>query len=91
MGVGPEIAAEIERLDEELYTVFSVLEAYGLTRVKDTFVGDQQTVRGVSGGEKKRVTVAEMSVGSFPILCMVRDPSRVCGCFLAIFRRIFEC
>lgn len=72
MGIGPEIAAEIKRMDEELYTVFTVLEAYGLTRVKDTFVGDQETVRGVSGGEKKRVTVAEMSAGNFPVMCMVR-------------------
>jgi ABC-type lipoprotein export system ATPase subunit len=70
MGDGPEIDAEINRLDDELYVVFTTLEAYGLTRVKDTFVGDQQTVRGVSGGEKKRVTCAEMSVGGFPIVCM---------------------
>eukprot|EP00529_Nitzschia_sp_RCC80_P004459 CAMPEP_0113521168 /NCGR_PEP_ID=MMETSP0014_2-20120614/44492_1 /TAXON_ID=2857 /ORGANISM="Nitzschia sp." /LENGTH=907 /DNA_ID=CAMNT_0000419101 /DNA_START=83 /DNA_END=2802 /DNA_ORIENTATION=+ /assembly_acc=CAM_ASM_000159 len=70
MGVTPEVAAEVKKLDEELYTVFTYLEAYGLTRVKDTFVGDQETVRGVSGGEKKRVTVAEMSVGNFPVMCM---------------------
>jgi ABC-type glutathione transport system ATPase component len=49
MGDGPEIDAEIKKLDEELYTIMSVLAAMGLTRVKDTFVGDQQTVRGVSG------------------------------------------
>jgi ABC-type multidrug transport system ATPase subunit len=36
------------------------LDAVGLTRVKDTFVGGEGIVRGVSGGEKKRVTVAEM-------------------------------
>lgn len=39
--------------------VNKILEILGLSRVKDTFVGDQTTVRGVSGGEKKRVTVAE--------------------------------
>jgi energy-coupling factor transporter ATP-binding protein EcfA2 len=32
-------------------------------------VGDQKTVRGVSGGEKKRVTVAEMLITSTPIIC----------------------
>jgi len=67
---GPEAAAQIKKMDEEEYLVTTVLESMGLTRVKDTFVGDQQTVRGVSGGEKKRVTVSEMSVGRFPILCM---------------------
>ena len=35
------------------------LESLGLTGVKDTFVGDS-TVRGVSGGQRRRVTVGEM-------------------------------
>jgi len=70
VGDGPNIDAEIKKMDEDLYTVVTVMQAMGLTRVKDTFVGDQQTVRGVSGGEKKRVTVSEMSVGGFPVLCM---------------------
>ena len=42
----------------------------GLTGVKDTFVGDHETVRGISGGERKRVTISEMAVGRFPIECM---------------------
>ncbi|KAL3909715.1 MAG: hypothetical protein SGILL_007978, partial [Bacillariaceae sp.] len=66
----PEVDKEIDKLDEDQYTIMSVMQAMGLTRVKDTFVGDQQTVRGVSGGEKKRVTVSEMSVGGYPFLCM---------------------
>lgn len=70
MGEGPEVDALIEKMNKEEYTVMSVMQALGLTRVKDTFVGDQQTVRGVSGGEKKRVTVCEMSVGGYPIMCM---------------------
>jgi len=69
-GDGPEVDATIKKLDDEMYKVMVVLESMGLTRVKDTFVGDQETVRGVSGGEKKRVTVSEMCVGNFPILCM---------------------
>lgn len=84
MGDEPEIDAEIKRLDEELYAVMTVLQAYGLTRVKDTFVGDQQTVRGVSGGEKKRVTVAEMSVGNFPILCMDEISTGLDGTFASM-------
>lgn len=69
-GDGPEVDATIKNMDDGMYRVMVILEAMGLTRVKDTFVGDQETVRGVSGGEKKRVTVGEMSVGDFPILCM---------------------
>lgn len=67
---GPEVDAEIERLDKALFTVMIVLRTMGLVRVQDTFVGDQETVRGVSGGEKKRVTVSEMMVGGYPIMCM---------------------
>jgi ABC-type multidrug transport system ATPase subunit len=70
MGEGPEVDKEIARLDEIMLVVQTTLEGMGLKRVSDTFVGDQQTVRGVSGGEKKRVTVAEMIVGGYPVLCM---------------------
>jgi ABC-type multidrug transport system ATPase subunit len=66
----PEVEREIDKLDEHRYAIMAVMQAMGLTRVKDTFVGDQQTVRGVSGGEKKRVTVSEMAVGGYPFLCM---------------------
>lgn len=64
-----EIVELIRHLDEEKWAVGKVLEALGLTRVKDTFVGDTSTVRGVSGGERKRVTVAELAVTRVPILC----------------------
>lgn len=64
-----EIVEFIRQLDEEKWAVTKVLEATGLTRVKDTFVGDTTTVRGVSGGERKRVTVAELAVTRVPILC----------------------
>ena len=49
----------VKELDDEGWLVNLVLDAIGLTRVKDTFVGDKK-VRGVSGGQKKRVTVGEM-------------------------------
>ena len=39
--------------------VESTLEALGLTYVKDTFVGNE-SVRGVSGGQKRRVTLGEV-------------------------------
>lgn len=42
---------------------FITLHVLGLQNVADTFVGDE-SLRGVSGGEKKRVTTAEILVGS---------------------------
>lgn len=68
-GQGPEVDETIRQMDGELTLVHRVLEALGLARVKDTFVGDQDQVRGVSGGEKKRVTVAEMLCVGAPVLC----------------------
>ena len=66
----PEEDEQIQKLDNEEYFVTTVLESMGLKSVQDTFVGDQDTVRGISGGERKRVTVSEMAVGRFPIECM---------------------
>lgn len=43
----------------------STLEALGLTYVKDTFVGDEN-VRGVSGGQRRRVTLGEVSYNMCP-------------------------
>lgn len=68
-GNSPQIDSKINKMDSERTNVNMVLQGVGLKRVADTFVGDQQTVRGVSGGEKKRVTLAEMAVGGFPVLC----------------------
>lgn len=64
-----EVQSFVTKLDEEYWTVKTVLAGLGLTRCKDTFVGDNTSVRGVSGGEKKRVTVAEMSVIGVPVIC----------------------
>lgn len=56
---GPEADRVIKELDEERWMVDLILRAVGVKRVADTFVGDDR-VRGVSGGEKKRASVAEM-------------------------------
>jgi ABC-type multidrug transport system ATPase subunit len=87
---GPEADEQIRRMDAEGWLVKTVLESMGLTRVKDTFVGDQQTVRGVSGGEKKRVTVSEMSVGRFPILCMDEISTGLDGRCRTVYLRSFR-
>lgn len=56
------VKAEAERLPLKI-----LLSALGLTGVKDTFVGDAD-VRGVSGGQRRRVTVGEMLTARVPIL-----------------------
>ena len=44
------------------------MAVFGLTAQKNTKVGNEY-VRGVSGGERKRVSIAEMAVGGAPIAC----------------------
>ena len=58
----------IKALDDDGWLVDVVMRAVGLKRVQDTFVGNDK-VRGVSGGEKKRVTVAEMMVARTFVDC----------------------
>jgi ABC-type multidrug transport system ATPase subunit len=64
-----EVDNEVERLDKENWLVNITLKAMGLAGVKGTFVGND-TVRGVSGGERRRVTVSEMSFALAPVLCI---------------------
>ena len=65
----PGVKKTVETMDDDDWLVNTVMEGFGLTRVKDTFVGDNTSVRGVSGGEKKRVTVAEMFCVGAPVMC----------------------
>ncbi len=62
-----EKEAEKRALDNKLITDV-MLTALGLKHVKDTFVGDT-TVRGVSGGQRRRVTVGEMLMSTRPFMC----------------------
>ena len=55
----PDAEKFIKELDKKGWLVDVILRGVGLKRVADTFVGNNR-VRGVSGGEKKRVTVGEM-------------------------------
>ena len=45
------------------------MEVFGLTRVADTLVGDAM-LRGISGGERRRVTTAEMLVGPAQVIAL---------------------
>jgi len=44
------------------------LKGLGLAHVKDTFVGNE-VIRGVSGGQRRRVTLGEMMTFNTPLLC----------------------
>ena len=54
----PEADAILQEVDNERFMVDLILRAVGIKGVADTFVGNE-SVRGVSGGEKKRASVAE--------------------------------
>jgi len=62
--------AIIANFDAEKFFVNLCLEALGLKRVEDTFVGNDVNVRGVSGGERKRVTLGELLCAGAPVFCM---------------------
>ena len=65
----PQVNELLQKMDDEDWLVMMLLKAMGLEYVKDTFVGDDSKVRGVSGGQRKRVTVTEMSAIGVPIIC----------------------
>lgn len=44
------------------------IQGLGLGHVQDTFVGNSD-VRGVSGGQRRRVTIGEMMQGHYPVAC----------------------
>ena len=63
-----EAKAALERANKADLVTKLVLAVLGLSEVKDTFVGDTN-VRGVSGGQRRRVTVGEMMTSRCPVLC----------------------
>ncbi|KAG9410913.1 hypothetical protein AC1031_018940 [Aphanomyces cochlioides] len=60
----PEENAQAKEIIEALYQVYPdvIVRQLGLTNCKDTIVGNAM-MRGVSGGERKRVTIGEMEFG----------------------------
>lgn len=45
------------------------LATLGLEDVKDSYVGGDTSVRGISGGQRRRVTVGELLMSQAPVLC----------------------
>jgi ABC-type multidrug transport system ATPase subunit len=60
----------VQKFDEENYRINLSMQILGLSGVADTFVGNSE-IRGVSGGQRRRVTTGEMSQASIlPVMCM---------------------
>jgi ABC-type multidrug transport system ATPase subunit len=66
--LSPEQIENLDRADRDQVGLQVPLCILGLKEVKDTFVGDANT-RGVSGGQRRRVTVGEMIMSRVPVLC----------------------
>ena len=64
----PEAEELVKKLDDSGFMVNFVLENLGLAHVGDTFVGDSD-IRGVSGGQRRRVTTGEMMMFFNPVIC----------------------
>ena len=64
-----ESAAILDKDDAYFTQVKNVLTTLGLQGCKDTYVGNEM-IRGVSGGQKRRVTVGEMLSTVRPIMLM---------------------
>lgn len=62
----------IAKMDAEGTLVACVTQILGLAHVEDTFVGNSEEVRGVSGGQRRRVTFGEM-IQSFPMPLICAD------------------
>ncbi|KAH9153281.1 hypothetical protein LEN26_003577, partial [Aphanomyces euteiches] len=60
----PEVIEQAKEIIEALYQVYPdvIVRQMGLANCKDTIVGNAME-RGVSGGERKRVTIGEMEFG----------------------------
>lgn len=59
---------EISRKENARYLTRVVMAIFGLSHTYNTKVGNDY-VRGVSGGERKRVSIAEMTLAGSPLAC----------------------
>ena len=80
----PDMERLIKELDEQGWLVDLIMRAIGLKHVEDTFVGNEK-VRGVSGGERKRVTVGEMMAVSSFVGCFDEISTGLDGMYFSLF------
>jgi ABC-type multidrug transport system ATPase subunit len=64
--IAPEAKTLLARFDKEKVRTKLNLDLLGLTHVADTFVGNSE-IRGVSGGQRRRVSAGEMSQSLTPV------------------------
>jgi ABC-type multidrug transport system ATPase subunit len=63
------ISRELAKSADECNLMVDVtIKALGLDHVRDTYVGNEE-IRGVSGGQRRRVTIGEMLMHPAPVLC----------------------
>jgi ABC-type branched-subunit amino acid transport system ATPase component len=76
--------------EEKLKQVDKILDMLGLTEVKDTLVGDENT-RGVSGGQLKRLSIG-VEIISLPDIIFLDEPTTGMryGVFVCVFLRAVE-
>ena len=67
-GLSEEQLDLIEKAQKDGLSRKLMLCILGLNEVEDTFVGDEN-LRGVSGGQRRRVTVGEMLMSRTPVIC----------------------
>lgn len=63
-----EAEKAVDRAEKEHLATRMTLAALGLTDAANTYVGDT-SVQGVSGGQRRRVTIGEMLAARAPVLC----------------------
>jgi len=64
----PEARAVVQKYDKERYRTKRILESAGLAYAAETFVGNNE-IRGVSGGQRRRVSLCEMLQTLAPVIC----------------------
>jgi len=57
-----------KRADNNNLFVDTFIKILGIDHVRDTFVGNND-IRGVSGGQRRRVTIGEMLMSDSPVIC----------------------
>ncbi len=64
----PENRELAKKADDANLLVNTFMKILGIDHVRDTFVGNDE-IRGVSGGQRRRVTIGEMLMSDSPIIC----------------------
>lgn len=64
----PEMRALAKKANDDNIFVDALIKILGIDHVRDSFVGNDE-IRGVSGGQRRRVTVGEILMSMAPIVC----------------------